>query len=117
MSTPSSVIDPESDADGTSSCIRLRIRRKVDLPHPEGPISAVTLPPCMGREIRSSTLWDPNHALTFLASKFDAGDGVGRAMPVGGISGVPCCWVVVTTPPRDVSTGAFVCARQGPTPP
>ena len=27
---------------GTSSCIRLRIRRNVDLPQPDGPISAVT---------------------------------------------------------------------------
>src|SRR5690348_12170841 len=42
MSSPSSstrpVIQPFSD----SSCIRLRVRRKVDLPQPEGPISACT---------------------------------------------------------------------------
>ena len=31
-----------SDALGTSSCIRLRIRRNVDLPQPDGPISDVT---------------------------------------------------------------------------
>ena len=33
---------PPSDAPGTSSCMRLRIRRNVDLPQPDGPISAVT---------------------------------------------------------------------------
>src|SRR3954447_15391397 len=42
MSAPSSstrpVIQPLSD----SSCIRFKARRKVDLPHPEGPISAWT---------------------------------------------------------------------------
>ena len=27
---------------GTSSCIRFRMRRNVDLPQPDGPISAVT---------------------------------------------------------------------------
>src|SRR6476659_5558911 len=42
MSSPSSrtrpVIQPCSD----NSCIRLRVRRKVDLPQPDGPISACT---------------------------------------------------------------------------
>src|SRR3954466_6420215 len=42
MSAPSSstrpVIQPWSD----NSCIRFKARRKVDLPHPEGPISAWT---------------------------------------------------------------------------
>ena len=35
---------PASAAPGTSSCIRLRIRRNVDLPQPDGPMSAVTCP-------------------------------------------------------------------------
>ena len=48
---------------GTSSCIRFRIRRKVDFPQPDGPISAVTFPSSMVREIRSSTLLEPNQAL------------------------------------------------------
>lgn len=34
---------PRQRRHGLDSCIRLRIRRKVDLPHPEGPISAVTV--------------------------------------------------------------------------
>ena len=41
---------------------------KVDLPQPEGPISAVTRRASMWSETRSRTLWSPNHALTFSAS-------------------------------------------------
>ena len=37
MSSPSSMTSPASAADGTSSCIRLRMRRNVDLPQPDGP--------------------------------------------------------------------------------
>ena len=48
---------------GTSSCIRLRMRRKVDLPQPDGPISAVTWPAGIVSETRSSTLWSPNQAV------------------------------------------------------
>ena len=33
----------------TVSCMRLRVRRKVDLPQPEGPIRAVTLLAAMSR--------------------------------------------------------------------
>ena len=54
---------------GTSSCIRFRIRRNVDFPQPDGPISAVTLPASMDSEIRSSTLLEPNQALTLVASR------------------------------------------------
>ena len=65
MSMPSMRTVPASDALGTSSCMRLRIRRNVDLPHPDGPISAVTWFAFISSETRSSTLWSPNHALTF----------------------------------------------------
>ncbi len=44
--------------------MRFRIRRKVDLPHPEGPMSAVTLPGYMVSDTLSSTFWRPNQALT-----------------------------------------------------
>src|SRR3954468_18843288 len=43
--------------------MRLRIRRNVDLPQPEGPINAVISPAFMVRETRSSTLWSPNQAV------------------------------------------------------
>src|SRR5262245_18142319 len=68
FSSPSST-DPLRAALGTSSCIRLRIRRKVDLPHPDGPISAVTCSAFIARETRSSTLCVPNQALTSRASR------------------------------------------------
>jgi len=33
---------PSTRAPGITSCIRLRVRRKVDLPQPDGPMNAVT---------------------------------------------------------------------------
>src|SRR6266496_4360081 len=52
MSSPSSstlpVIQPPSD----SSCMRFRQRRNVVLPHPDGPIRAVTV--CAGKRIETS---------------------------------------------------------------
>src|SRR6478609_8631359 len=77
MSTPSSSTWPDSAAPGTSSCIRLRIRRKVDLPHPDGPMRAVTFPAGISRSTRSSTLRCPNQADTLSASRLAVvGDGV-----------------------------------------
>src|ERR1700683_4959452 len=71
MSTPSSSTEPDNAALGISSCIRLRTRRNVDLPHPDGPISAVTLLGSMTRLIRSSTLFEPNQALTSVVRRPD----------------------------------------------
>ena len=68
MSCPSSNTSPPIAAPGIISCIRLRMRRKVDLPQPEGPISAVTLPASMCSDTRSSTSREPNHAEMFRAS-------------------------------------------------
>jgi len=42
-STPSISTVPSTRAPGITSCIRFRVRRNVDLPQPDGPISAVTL--------------------------------------------------------------------------
>src|SRR5512143_3828216 len=42
MSRSSSRTVPSAQARGTVSCMRLRQRRNVDLPQPEGPITAVT---------------------------------------------------------------------------
>ncbi len=69
MSWPFSRTSPASLAEGTSSCIRLRIRRNVDLPQPDGPISAVTVPGGIDRDTRSSTLFVPNQADTRSASR------------------------------------------------
>ncbi len=40
--SPSSSTVPSARAPAMTSCIRLRVRRNVDLPQPDGPISAVT---------------------------------------------------------------------------
>src|SRR6266704_1536721 len=42
MALPRISTDPSTRARGTVSCIRLKQRRSVDLPHPEGPMMAVT---------------------------------------------------------------------------
>ena len=34
---------PSTRAPGMTSCMRLRVRRNVDLPQPDGPMNAVTL--------------------------------------------------------------------------
>ena len=41
----------------------------VDLPHPDGPINAVTVPRGNSIEISSRTCFEPNQACTFLASR------------------------------------------------
>ena len=41
-STPSIATVPWTYAPGITSCMRLRVRRKVDLPQPDGPMNAVT---------------------------------------------------------------------------
>ena len=42
MSCPSSITRPVTRAPGIVSCIRLRQRRNVDFPQPDGPMIAVT---------------------------------------------------------------------------
>ena len=42
MFCPSMTIFPSTRAPGITSCIRFSVRMKVDFPHPDGPISAVT---------------------------------------------------------------------------
>ena len=49
MSVPSSRMLPSTRAVGVSSCIRLRVRRNVLLPQPDGPMIAVT---AFGRIVR-----------------------------------------------------------------
>src|SRR5690349_20907922 len=93
MSSPSSSTSPASAADGTSSCMRLRIRRNVDLPQPDGPISAVMPPAGMVSETRSSTLWVPNHAVMSTA-RSSARSAFGAAV-AGGTAGSRSVWSVM----------------------
>src|SRR2546422_11769169 len=52
MSSPSSSTRPVIQPPSESSCMRFRQRRNVVLPHPDGPISAVTV--CLGNRIETS---------------------------------------------------------------
>src|SRR5580693_7851547 len=97
MSTSSRVTEPESAAPGMSSCMRLRMRRNVDFPHPDGPINAVTLPGSIDSEIRSRTFFFENHALTSRATRpagratpgpNSPGAGTSERSPKGGDDGV-----------------------------
>src|SRR6478735_3307066 len=89
MSEPDSNTSPASDADGISSCIRLRIRRKVDFPQPDGPINAVTDPAGIYSDTRSSTLRSPNHAETDRAS--NAANSAGGEVGGGGAGAAAAC--------------------------
>src|SRR5512133_1208494 len=76
MSISSNKILPVAEALGTTSCIRLRQRMKVDLPQPEGPMMAVTCLAMIGTVIplRISALPKP-------ARRFETCI-LGRAAPV-----------------------------------
>src|SRR6266511_1760864 len=52
MSCPSSRTRPVAQPPSDSSCMRFRQRRNVVLPHPDGPIRAVTV--CAGKRIETS---------------------------------------------------------------
>src|SRR5579864_3836499 len=62
MLLPSRSTRPETRPVGTVSCMRLRQRRKVDLPQPEGPMIATTLPSGTASEIPCTAWIEPNHA-------------------------------------------------------
>ena len=59
MSIASSMIEPVTRAIGMVSFIRLMQRRKVDLPQPDGPISAVTWFCGMSRSTPKSACFSP----------------------------------------------------------
>src|SRR5215470_117868 len=65
-SAPSTRTVPVTRAPGTTSCIRFRHRMNVDLPQPDGPMSAVTAFGAIEMPISCSTWCSPNHALRSL---------------------------------------------------
>src|SRR5690242_8377122 len=71
MSSPSNSTCPRARAPGTTSCIRLRQRRKVDLPQPDGPISAVICRGATSRLMLSSALNAPYQAFRLLTASAD----------------------------------------------
>src|SRR5438105_15164347 len=68
MSSPSSRICPVTRAPATSSCMRFSVRMNVDLPHPDGRLSAVTCSGSMSRVMSSMAFVRPYQALTPSAS-------------------------------------------------
>src|SRR6266545_6449818 len=62
MSCPSNRTLPRTRAPRTISCIRLRQRMKVDLPQPDGPMTAVTAFRGTSMLTCLTTCWAPNHA-------------------------------------------------------
>ncbi|GAA2831141.1 hypothetical protein GCM10020220_020040 [Nonomuraea rubra] len=58
-SSPSSSTLPSTRAPGMTSCMRLSVRRNVDLPHPDGPMKAVIERGSMVMDTSSIALCDP----------------------------------------------------------
>src|ERR1051325_9306855 len=82
MSAPSSSTRPVTQPPSDSSCIRLRQRRKVLFPHPEGPMIALTL--CLGNmsETSLTTARGPNSAVSRKVSSCrTASAGCAMALP------------------------------------
>ena len=74
MSWPNNLTSPVTREFGDRSCIRLRARRKVDLPQPLGPIMAVTALAGISIETFLSTWCVPkktDRARTVRAGVFD----------------------------------------------
>src|SRR3984893_7834025 len=65
---PSSSTSPLARVPGTRSCIRLKMRRKVVLPQPEGPMSAVILRAWTAHDASWSAWKSPYQKLTWRAS-------------------------------------------------
>src|SRR2546426_1001374 len=82
MSWPSRSTWPATRAPGTTSWRRFSARRNVDLPHPEGPMRAVT---CFGSTVMSTSAkaWkEPNQAFRPSTSMRLAIDDVRSGKPV-----------------------------------
>src|SRR5574342_1355214 len=78
---------PEDPAPGVSSCIRLRQRRKVDLPQPEGPMTASTLRSGTARLTSLNTVAEPNQAWSFSTTILGAFDIRGASVRATGRGG------------------------------
>src|SRR5271165_5876123 len=70
MFCPSTIISPEVWQLWIRSFMRLMERRSVDLPHPEGPIIAVTAFSLTSKSMSLRTCLFLNHKLNFLVSTF-----------------------------------------------
>src|SRR4051812_15239245 len=102
MSTPSNVITPSIRNDGTRSFIRLKHRRSVLLPQPEGPIRAVILFRGISIETSRSAIAWPYQTESPWTDR-TIGGAVGTAVTVWGserLMGVSVGWESVGRPPQ-----------------
>src|SRR5215831_7589023 len=81
MSRPWKRISPSTRADGTVSCIRLMHRSSVDLPHPDGPMIAVTRP---------VSTWNETSRTTRAAPKYASSDSIASATSGVVAAASPC---------------------------
>src|SRR5688572_14911505 len=86
MSSPSSSIRPSKRALGMVSFIRLRVRRKVDLPQPDGPMKAVTCSRPISIDTSSTAFLSPYQTLTLRAVILSAGTAGACACGAAGMS-------------------------------
>src|SRR5438876_7192739 len=86
MSSPSSSTLPVTQPPSDSSCMRFKQRRNVLLPHPDGPITAVTVWAGKRRDTSFTTAWRPYKAVSRTASscnRASAGGAMRGALPDG----------------------------------
>src|SRR6185437_1882730 len=92
MSLPSRSTRPETRPVGTVSCMRLRQRRYVDLPQPDGPMIAMTLPSGTDSVIPCTAWMLPNHASSDSDTRRARSDVI--AIPFAGrTSAKPATWL------------------------
>src|SRR5690606_32404705 len=87
MSVPSSRTRPVIHPPSVSSCIRLSVRRNVDLPHPDGPISACTRCGAKRSETPFTAVNFPYIAASLSVSIRGAGSARGARSPAKGKAG------------------------------
>src|SRR5262245_1863106 len=94
MFTPSRLILPSTRAFGVSSCIRFRVRRKVDLPQPDGPMMAVTarggIVRLMPRTARNDAYQTSRPSMA-ISPLVPTGAGGAAGFGVGGATGAASC--------------------------
>src|ERR1700736_55925 len=104
---PSRSTSPVARVPGTRSCIRLKTRRKVVLPQPEGPISAVILRAWTASDASWSAWKSPYQKLTWRASSLisasasRAGGGATSVCIVAIVIILPLAGLALNPPDKD----------------
>src|SRR5579872_312739 len=106
MLRPSRSTRPETRPVGTVSCMRLRQRRNVDLPQPDGPMIATTLPSGTGSEMPCTAWIDPNHASSDSATSRVRWSFIAETSFAGRTSAKPATWALTSIAASCVEAGA-----------